>query len=132
MCQCVNSKLSKINFRLQDIAESHNKNKFMGGKSFIASGDLWQLPPIYDTMVTDRNNLDGRPVCAPSHWNENFRIFYLTEKMRCLNDMHFSSLCDRVARGTFNENDENFILDPNNCLSWYLTCDTFSKVHISY
>ena len=60
-------------------------------------------------MVTDRNNLDGRPACAPSHWNENFRIFYLTEKMRCLNDMHFSNLCDRVARGTFNENDENFL-----------------------
>ena len=60
-------KLAKINYRLQDIAEGSDKHDFMGGKSFIASGDLWQLPPIYDNMVTDRNSLDGRPACAPSH-----------------------------------------------------------------
>ena len=32
------SKLTKINFRLQDIADGAKKNVFMGGKSFIASG----------------------------------------------------------------------------------------------
>ena len=65
-------KLAKINYRLQDIEDGSAKHEFMGGISFVASGDLWQLPTIYDNMVTDRNHLDGRPECAPSHWNENF------------------------------------------------------------
>ena len=69
---------------------------------------MWQLPPIYDSMVFERNQLDGRPACAPSHWNENFRIYYLTEKMRCQNDLHFSSLSDRVARGKITDEDEIF------------------------
>ena len=59
-------------------------------------------------MVFDRNKLDGRPACAPSHWNENFRIYYLTEKMRCQNDLNFSNLCDRVARGKITDDDEIF------------------------
>ena len=81
----------------------------MGGISFVASGDLCQLPPIYDNMVTDRNYLDGRPECTPSHWNENFRIFYLDEKMRCQNDPLFSSLCDRVGRGNITDEDEVYL-----------------------
>ena len=32
-------KLSKINFRLQDLAEGSKKQEFMGGISFVASGD---------------------------------------------------------------------------------------------
>ena len=60
-------------------------------------------------MVFERNKLDGRPACAPSHWNENFRIYYLNEKMRCQNDSRFSSLCDRVARGHHTEDDETFL-----------------------
>ena len=72
------------------------------------SGDLWQLPPIYDSIVTDNNHLDGRPSCAPSHWNENFKVYYLTEKMRSQKDPYFSSMCDRVGRGKINEEDENY------------------------
>ena len=34
------SKLSKINFRFQDIADGHKKQEFMGGVSFIASGKI--------------------------------------------------------------------------------------------
>ena len=60
-------------------------------------------------MVFERNKLDGRPACAPSHWKENFRIYYLTEKMRCQNDPHFSNLCDRVARGKQTDEDEIFL-----------------------
>ena len=87
-------KLAKINYRLQDFADGNKKHEFMGGVSFISSGDLQQLPPIYDNLVTDKNNLDGRPTCAPSHWNDNFKIFYLTEKMRSAQDPEFSDLCD--------------------------------------
>ena len=73
------------------------------------SGDLWQLPPIYDSIVTDNNRLDGRPACAPSHWNENFLIYYLTEKMRSQKDPYFSSLCDRVGRGKINDEDVRYL-----------------------
>ena len=68
-------------------------------------GDLWQLPPIYDNLVTDNNSLDGRPDCSPSHWNINFRIYYLTEKMRSQKDPEFSDLCDRVGRGNLTDKD---------------------------
>ena len=77
--------------------------------NIIFSGDLWQLPPIYDRLVTDNNHLDGRPNCAPSHWNQNFKIYYLTEKMRSSKDIQFSNLCDRVARGKITEDDEVFL-----------------------
>ena len=72
-------------------------------------GDLWQLPPVHDQMVTENNHIDGRPSCAPSHWNENFQVFYLTEKMRSQKDPEFSSLCDRVARGKITDEDEKFL-----------------------
>ena len=76
---------------------------------YTVLGDLWQLPPIYDSLVTDNNHLDGRPDCAPSHWNENFRVYYLTEKMRSQKDPYFSNLCDRVGRGKINEEDINYL-----------------------
>ena len=59
--------------------------------------------------MTDNNHIDGRPDCAPSHWNEHFQIYYLTEKMRSQQDPNFSYLCDRVARGKINDEDEMFL-----------------------
>ena len=70
---------------------------------------MWQLPPIYDNIIMDNNQLDGRPEFAPSHWKENFRIFYLTEKMRSQNDVAFSDLCDRIGRGYITQEDENYL-----------------------
>ena len=103
------SKLAKINYRLQDLANGDKKNEYMGGISFIAIGDFWQLPPIYDNIAMDKPHLDGRLECAPSHWKQHFRIFYLTEKMRSQKDPYFSDLCDRVARNTITEQDEAFL-----------------------
>ena len=60
-------------------------------------------------MVTDNNCLDGRPNCAPSHWNEHFKVYYLTEKMRSQKDPYFSNLCDRVGRGKINTEDEMYL-----------------------
>ena len=57
----------------------------------------------------DKHQLDGRLDCAPSHWNENFKIFYLTEKMRSQQDPHFSDVCDRVGRGKITDEDESFL-----------------------
>ena len=102
-------KLAKINYRLQDLASGEKKKEFMGGISFVASGDMWQLPPIYDNLVMDNHHLDGRLDCAPSNWNENFKIFYLTEKMRSQKDPYFSELSDRVARGKITDADEVYL-----------------------
>ena len=60
-------------------------------------------------MVTEKSHLDGRPEFSPSHWNQYFRIVYLTEKMRSQKDPFFSDLCDRVARGTTTPSDEEYL-----------------------
>ena len=80
---------------------------FLSNSNF--TGDLWQLPPIYDSMIYDKNHLDGRPECAPSHWSENFEIYYLTQKMRSQKDPHFSELCDRDAKNKITEDDVKFL-----------------------
>ena len=66
------------------------------------------MPPIYDSLVTDHSSLDGRPNCAPGQWKDNFKIFYLTEKMRNQTDPKFQALCDRVSRGKVIEEDIEF------------------------
>ena len=100
------SKFTRINFQLQDIKGS---NEFMGGISFVAVGDLRQLPPVREGYVYQKNSLDGRPKLAPSHWDENFKIFYLTEKMRSQKDPVFSLLCDRIGNGTYTEDDIDYL-----------------------
>ena len=37
----VSMKLTKINFRLQDLADGDNKLRFMGGRSLVASGNFY-------------------------------------------------------------------------------------------
>ena len=37
------SKLTKINYRLQEMADGEDKLKYMGGKSIVASGKLIQI-----------------------------------------------------------------------------------------
>ena len=53
--------------------------------------------------------MDGRVDFAPSHWNEFFQIFYLTEKMRSMKDPVFSALCDRVGVNEITEADEEYL-----------------------
>ena len=60
-------KLLKINYQLQDLVDEYKSKEYMGGINFVAFGDLWQLPPIYDNLVTDNKHLDGRPDFAPSY-----------------------------------------------------------------
>ena len=99
-------KFTKINFQLQDI---FCNNSFMGGVSFVAVGDLRQLPPVLDRYVYENNHLDGRPAISPSHWDEHFRIFYLTDKMRAQKDPEFASICDRVGNGKYTKEDIDYL-----------------------
>merc|ERR1712002_940449 len=94
---------------MQGMASSEKRNMFMGGKSFIAAGDLRQLPPVQDSFIFEKSNLDGRSPVAPCHWDENFKIYYLTQKMRCPDDISFAELCDRVGTNTITQEDETFL-----------------------
>ena len=39
----------------------------------------------------------------------NYEVYYLEEKMRSQKDPEFSNICDRVGRGTINDEDEKFL-----------------------
>ena len=43
-------KLAKINFRFQDIVDGPKKQEFMGGISFVASGNLCFIPILIDQI----------------------------------------------------------------------------------
>ena len=93
---------------MQDIRGS---SEFMGGLPFIAVGDFRQLPPVRDHFVYEKNHLDGRPTIAPSHWDDHFKIYYLSDKMRNQKDPYFAGLCDRVGSGTYNQSDLDYLND---------------------
>ena len=57
-------KLTKVNFRMQDLADKNHRTEYMGRKNFIAGGDFWQLPPVKDRFAYEKTKLDGRPSCA--------------------------------------------------------------------
>ena len=98
-------KLAKINFRFQDLADGKDKKLFMGGKSSVVTGDLFQLCPVLDKYVFMHTNLDDRPKFAPSHWDQNYKICFLEEKMRSKGDNAFGELCDRIARNELTDDD---------------------------
>ena len=75
----------------------------------LSLGDLKQLPPIHDSLITNNCHVDGRSDSAPSHWKQNFKIYYLNEKMRSQEDPYFSSLCDRVGIDKINDEDEEYL-----------------------
>ena len=96
------SKFTRMNFQLQDII---GNNDFLGGLSFVAVGDFRQLPPVRDKFIFEKNHLDDRPSISPSHWDDHFRIYYLSDKMRNQKDPVFAGLCDRVGNGTYTKDD---------------------------
>ena len=76
--------------------------EFMGGVSIVCTGDFGQLPPVGQQMVWATSFLDNRLEISPHHWDENFKIYYLTLKMRSQDD-EFSDICDNVRAGICDE-----------------------------
>ena len=92
--------LSKINFRMQDIM---GNTKFMGGISIVCTGDFGQLPPVLQKFVWETSSLDNRLGISPNHWDDHFKIYYLTQKMRS-QDNEYSDISDEVRKGNCDDN----------------------------
>ena len=70
--------------------------------SFIAVGDLYQLPPIRKRAVFENYKNDTFNLCHP--WNA-FKMIELTEIIRQKDDQPFTALLNRFRTGTQTEAD---------------------------
>ena len=102
-------KHTPVHFRAQEFASGDDERKFMEGRSTIAGGDWFQLPPVKDDYIFKNNHLDGRPNCAPSQRNDNYRIYFLTEKVRSQSDPKFGEVCDRFGRDEITVEDDIYL-----------------------
>ena len=99
------NKLNTVNLRMQEI---RGNNLFMGGVSIICFGDFGQLPPVGNQMIWDKSYIDSRSQVASNLWDDNFKIFYLTMKMRS-RDEKYSEVCDQVRRGELTSEVVNYL-----------------------
>ena len=53
------TKLTKMNFRMQDLADGDEKYKFMGRYLCAVTEDFIQLPQVKDKYAFENNHLDG-------------------------------------------------------------------------
>ena len=91
--------LAKMNFRMQDIM---GNTEFMGGVSIVCTGDFGQLPPVKQRFVWETSYLDNRLEISPNYWEDHFKIYYLTQKMRSQDDK-YSDISDEVRKGNCDE-----------------------------
>ncbi|XP_044169485.1 uncharacterized protein LOC114973474 [Acropora millepora] len=96
-----NTTLLHIHQRLKEIFNTPNSELF-ASISFIAVGDLYQLPPIRRRAVFENFKNDTFNLCHP--WNA-FKMIELTEIMRQKDDKQFAELLNRIRTGTQTEAD---------------------------
>ena len=96
-----NTTLLHIHQRLKEIFNITNSELF-ARISFIAVGDLYQLPPIRRRAVFDNYKNDTFNLCHP--WNA-FKMIELTEIMRQKDDKPFTEILNRFRTGTQTEAD---------------------------
>ena len=96
-----NTTLLHIHQRLKEIFNTPNSELF-ARISFIAVGDLYQLPPIRRRAVFENYKNDTFNLCHP--WNA-FKMIELTEIMRQKDDQPFTELLNRFRTGTQTEAD---------------------------
>ena len=77
---------------------------------FSACGDMRQLKPVKDQMIYEKSRIDGRLQFAGSHWDDHMRIYYLQQKMRCMNDEEFAKIQDRIGQGILTQEDHKYLM----------------------
>ena len=90
-----------LNLRLQQIMGT---NTPFGALSVIATGDLFQLKPVFDSWIFNNTN-HGYSDLATNIWNEYFTLFELTDIMRQKDDKEFAELLNRLREGNHTQND---------------------------
>ena len=96
-----NTTVLHIHQRLKEIFNTPNSELF-ARISFIAVGDLYQLPPIRRRAVFENYKNDTYNLCHP--WNA-FKMIELTEIMRQKDDKPFTELLNRFRTGSQTEAD---------------------------
>ena len=96
-----NTTFLHIHQRLKEIFNTPNSELF-ARISFIAVGDLYQLPPIRRRAVFENYKNDTFNLCHP--WSA-FKMIELTEIMRQKDDQPFTELLNRIRAGTQTEAD---------------------------
>ena len=96
-----NTTLLHIHQRLKEIFNTPNSELF-ARISFIAVGDLYQLPPIRRRAVFENYKNDTFNLCHP--WSA-FKMIELTEIMRQKDDKAFAELLNRLREGKHSDND---------------------------
>ena len=100
-----NTTFLHIHQRLKEIFNTPNSELF-ARISFIAVGDLYQLPPIRRRAVFENYKNDTFNLCHP--WSA-FKMIELTEIMRHKDDQPFTGLLNRIRAGTQTEADIQYI-----------------------
>ncbi|XP_066934413.1 uncharacterized protein [Clytia hemisphaerica] len=96
--------LLNIHTRLCEIFGVNDNTPF-AGKSIIVCGDLFQLPPIFQSSVF---STEGPIIGAFKLWHL-FKLAELDEIMRQKDDSDFIDLLNNVRVGELNNNDESMI-----------------------
>ena len=86
----------QINNRLKDIKGS--KENF-GSVSIIGIGDLFQLPPVFDSYIFNDIQNSEYSILAPYLWKEHFKMFQLDEIMRQRESKVFAEILNRLREG---------------------------------
>ena len=90
-----------LNLRLQQIMGTQ---KPFGGVSLVTVGDLFQLKPVFDKWIFE-NSKDDYSALAMNIWQEQFKMFELTEIMRQKDDREFAELLNRLREGKHTQHD---------------------------
>ena len=97
-----NMTLNFINIRLQQLMGT---KEVFGGLSVIAVGDLYQLKPVGDYLIS----LDlkvGASSLGQNLWKELFKMYELVDIMRQKDDLAFAQLLNRLRLNEMTEEDK--------------------------
>ena len=93
--------LNFINLRFQEIMANH---LLFGGCSVICLGDLFQLKPVCDSWIFKKSK-QGYGLLAPNIWQDNFKLYELTQIIRQKDDISFALLLNRLREGKHTNSD---------------------------